>query len=67
LFANQEAYFDIPTSDMSPRQIRASLATLASQILDNNQLEAFKDLLVNKGSPNGGVTVSDDLKYTSKP
>jgi hypothetical protein len=32
----------------------------------NNQVEAFRDLLRNKSTPNGGVSVTDELKYTSK-
>jgi hypothetical protein len=66
LFANQDSYYDIPTSNMTPIQIRASLANLASQVLDSDKLEEFKDLLVLKGHPNGGIAVTDDLKYSGK-
>ncbi|KAH9938097.1 thioredoxin-like protein [Fomitopsis serialis] len=56
LFKQQGEYFDIPTSNLTPVQIRAKLAELVSQT----------DLLALKSTPNGGVDVTDDLKYTIK-
>ncbi|KAF8806257.1 hypothetical protein BYT27DRAFT_7234137 [Phlegmacium glaucopus] len=53
LFKQQEDYFDIPSQDLSPRQIREKLAQLASNVLSSNALAEFKDLLTLKGSPNG--------------
>jgi hypothetical protein len=67
LFTRQEEYFDIPIQDQSPRQVRDRLAQLASEVLSLEALEKFKDLLVLKGTPNGGNAVTDDLKYTSMP
>jgi hypothetical protein len=61
----QEAFYDIPTSTLSPIQIREKLAEVAQELLQSNELAEFKELLKNKSTPNGGVSVTDDLKYTS--
>ncbi|THH14304.1 hypothetical protein EW146_g6011 [Bondarzewia mesenterica] len=66
LFQNQTDYFDVPTSEMTPIQIRDKLAILASQVLTNDEVKTFRDLLKLKGSANGGVAVTDDLKYNIK-
>ena len=65
MFNRQEEYFDIPTQDLTPRQIRENLAKLASEVLPPDAVEKFKDLLAFKTTPNGGNAVTDDLKYTS--
>lgn len=65
LYKNQGEYFDIPTQDLTIRQVREKLADLASQVLPPDTIEKFKDLLALKGSPNGGNAVTDDLKYNS--
>ena len=64
LFKNQEDYFDVPSQDLTPRQVREKLAQLASNILPSNALEEFKALLTPKAG-NGGTGVTDDLKYNS--
>jgi len=67
LFDEQEEFFDIPSSTLTPLQIREKLAVIASSVIqDEGKVEVFKDLLRLKGSLNGGVAVSDDLKYTIK-
>ncbi|KAF7305706.1 Disulfide bond formation protein D [Mycena chlorophos] len=70
LFEHQAEYFDVPTSTLTPIQIRAKLAALAGEVVPagaaGNTAGAFADLLVLKGTPNGGVDVTDDLKYTIK-
>ncbi|KAJ8482155.1 hypothetical protein ONZ45_g15052 [Pleurotus djamor] len=66
LFNAQEDYFDIPSSSLTPLQIREKLATLASQIIPADKVDEFRELLKLKGSPNGGIAVTDDLKYTIK-
>ncbi|KAF8897880.1 hypothetical protein BD779DRAFT_406751 [Infundibulicybe gibba] len=66
LFKHQEAFFDIPTSTQTPLQIRKSLAVLAGQVLPPACVSEFGALLELRGSPNGGVAVTDDLKYTVK-
>ncbi|KAF5333585.1 hypothetical protein D9611_002741 [Ephemerocybe angulata] len=66
LFKNQGEYFDIPTSTLSPLQIRANLAALAATVIPAEAVEKVKDLLALKGTPNGGNAVTDDLKYNIK-
>jgi hypothetical protein len=38
---------------------------VAAQVLPGDKLDEFKELLKNKSTPNGGVAVTDDLKYNS--
>ncbi|KAF6761978.1 hypothetical protein DFP72DRAFT_877647 [Ephemerocybe angulata] len=52
LFKNQGEYFDIPTSTLSPLQIRANLAALAATVIPAEAVEKVKDLLALKGTPN---------------
>ncbi|KAI0773362.1 hypothetical protein BC629DRAFT_1595134 [Irpex lacteus] len=66
LFKAQGDYFDIPTSDLTPKQIRQKLADLAAPFTGNDKKDVFLDLLTLKSSPNGGIAVTDDLKYTIK-
>ncbi|TFL05987.1 hypothetical protein BDV98DRAFT_243003 [Pterulicium gracile] len=74
LFEHQEEYFDIPSSNQTPVQIRDSLAKLANEVLKTSDgasfakkaTEEFRDALQLKGSANGGVAVTEDLKYTVK-
>lgn len=65
LFKRQNEYFDIPTSNLTPVQIRENLAQIAAGIIPVNAVDEFRELLKLKSSPNGGVAVTDDLKYTS--
>ncbi|EJD35965.1 hypothetical protein AURDEDRAFT_154732 [Auricularia subglabra TFB-10046 SS5] len=66
LFEHQDEYFDIPTADLTPTQIRAKLAALAASVIGQDKEAAVLDLLALKGSPNGGNAVTDDLKYLIK-
>ncbi|KAF5393057.1 hypothetical protein D9757_001116 [Collybiopsis confluens] len=66
LFKQQGEYFDIPTSTITPTQVRANLAKLAGDVIGNNLAGDVKELLDLKGSPNGGNAVTDELKYTIK-
>ena len=67
MLQRQEEYYDIPASTLTPLQIREKLASLYSESgVSGDQVEMFKDLLRNKSTPNGGVSVTDELKYTSK-
>ncbi|KAI9447933.1 hypothetical protein H4582DRAFT_2107371 [Lactarius indigo] len=59
LLQRQGEYYDIPTSSLSPIQIREKLASLFAET-------GFKELLKLKSTPNGGVSVTDELKYTIK-
>ena len=53
-------------STLTPTQIREKLATLVAETLGDDKAAPFKDLVTLKSTPNGGVDVTDDLKYTSK-
>ncbi|KAN0096996.1 hypothetical protein V8E55_001442 [Tylopilus felleus] len=67
LFDQQEEFYDIPSSFLTPLQIREKLAGIARDVIkDEDKVGAFKELLKLKGTPNGGVAVTDDLKYTIK-
>ncbi|KAJ7194546.1 hypothetical protein GGX14DRAFT_678631 [Mycena pura] len=66
LFKRQGEYFDIPSSTLTPLQIRDKLAALAAEVIPANATGSFADLLALKSSPNGGNAVTDDLKYTIK-
>ncbi|KAG2099316.1 hypothetical protein BD769DRAFT_1511561 [Suillus cothurnatus] len=66
LFKQQAEFFDGPSSNMTPLQIREKLASIAAEVIAKRQLEMFKDLLKLKPTPNGGIGVTDDLKYTIK-
>lgn len=66
LFERQEEFFDIPASTLTPLQIREKLAALAAEVIPADKVDAFKEALKLKSSPNGGVAVTDDLKYTSE-
>ncbi|EKM59506.1 uncharacterized protein PHACADRAFT_250057 [Phanerochaete carnosa HHB-10118-sp] len=66
LFERQEEYYDIPTSTLTPIQIREKLAALAASVIGENNKASFADVLTLKSSPNGGVAVTDDLKYTGE-
>ncbi|KAG9093794.1 hypothetical protein FRC07_011414 [Ceratobasidium sp. 392] len=63
LFKNQETFFDIPASSLTPTQIREKLAALSPDGVDKQQV---LNLLAHKTTPNGGVDVTDDLKYNIK-
>jgi len=66
LFEKQGDYYDGPTSTLTPLQIRASLIALASQFLSGHKMKELEELLTIKGTPNGGISVTDDLKYNVK-
>jgi protein-disulfide isomerase len=66
LFRQQQEYFDIPASTQTPVQIRAKLVNIAKPLLTEQQLAEVEELLKHKTTPNGGVGVTDDLKYNIK-
>lgn len=67
MLQRQGEYYDIPTSNLSPIQIREKLASLFAETgASGDRVESFKELLKLKSTPNGGVSVTDELKYTSK-
>ncbi|CUA66738.1 hypothetical protein RSOLAG22IIIB_00185 [Rhizoctonia solani] len=63
LFKAQTQFYDIPTSTLTPLQIREKLVSLAPEGIDR---KAVAELLELKSTPNGGVSVTDDLKYNIK-
>ena len=65
LFKKQGEYFDIPSSTMTPLQIREKLVALVEESVGADKAAQVKDLLALKSTPNGGTAVTDDLKYTS--
>jgi len=67
LFKHQEEFYDIPVSNLTPIQIRAKLVALGKEAdLDDTQIAEVAELLKLKSTPNGGVAVTDDLKYNIK-
>lgn len=66
LFTVQEDFYDVPTSTLSPVQIREKLADVAVGVIGADKRAAVLDLLAHKTTPNGGVAVTDDLKYLIK-
>ncbi|KZV86827.1 hypothetical protein EXIGLDRAFT_680576 [Exidia glandulosa HHB12029] len=66
LFEHQEDYFDIPISSLTPVQVREKLVKLAESVIGADKAAAVRDLLTHKTSPNGGVAVTEDLKYLIK-
>jgi len=48
---------------MTPLEIRASLVALGSEFIPSSKVKQLEDLLTIKGTPNGGIGVTDDLKY----
>jgi hypothetical protein len=66
LFANRPSFTDVPTSTLTPVQLREKLADfgLESGTLTEEEVKAVKALLALK--PNGGIGVTDDLKYCCK-
>ena len=66
LFKHQTDYYDIPSSHLTPLQIRDRLADLAAQVAPSSAVSKFKELLLDSTTPNGGTGVTEDLKYTGK-
>lgn len=63
---HQEDYFDRAVADQTPTQIRENLVKLAGKAgVESSKLPAIKDKLTYKTSPNGGVDVTNDVKWFS--
>ena len=65
LMQRQEEFFDRAVADLTPTQIRAKLVALAGEVpsIDKSKLPTIQDLLTYKSSPNGGIAVTDDVKW----
>ena len=66
LMNGQEDFYDIPAASRTPTQTRAKLIELALPIIGEDKKGALTDLLTHKTTPNGGLAVTDELKYTSR-
>ncbi|KIM25874.1 hypothetical protein M408DRAFT_25771 [Serendipita vermifera MAFF 305830] len=68
LFKAQESVYDIPTQSVPPAVTREKLAQLGKEsgTLTDSEVQAVKDLLQLKSTPNGGNGVTDDLKSRIK-
>ncbi|TDL29379.1 hypothetical protein BD410DRAFT_779779 [Rickenella mellea] len=66
LFKRQTEFYDIPASNLTPVQIREKLADIAEPLIGADKVADVKELLKLKSTPNGGVAVTDELKYTIK-
>ncbi|KAF8592764.1 hypothetical protein K439DRAFT_1400808 [Ramaria rubella] len=66
LMEKQTEFYDEPTSTLTPLQIREKLVELASHHIAKSDVEPLKELLKIKGTPNGGVATTEDLKYNIK-
>ena len=51
---------------MNPLQIREKLVELASHHISKSNVGKLTELLKLKSTPNGGIAVTDDLKYNSQ-
>lgn len=66
LMEHQTDYFDRAVADQTPTQIRENLIKLAEKAgVESSKLVAIKDKLTYKTSPNGGVDVTNDVKWFS--
>jgi hypothetical protein len=66
LFNDQNAYFDGPVSTQTPLQVRENLAKLAAGVIGESKVEQFRADLQLGSTPNSGIPVTNDLKYTIK-
>ncbi|CAG8475189.1 1969_t:CDS:2 [Acaulospora colombiana] len=68
LFNAQDDFFDEPTLNMTPTQIREKLVELgkSSGALSADQVAAVEELLKPKGGGNSGIGATDDLKVCIK-
>lgn len=63
----QEEFYDRATADLTPVQVREKLVKLAGEVpsIEQDKLPAILDLVTYKSTPNGGVDVTDDVKWHS--
>lgn len=61
----QEDFFDRSTADLTPTQIRQKLVELAGEVpsIGKEKMPKILDLVTLKTSNNGGVDVTDDIKW----
>jgi len=68
LMQHQEEFYDRRVADSTPTEIRRKLIALAGEVpsIDQSKLLTIQELLTYKGSPNGGIAVTDDVKWFVK-
>lgn len=68
LFNAQKDFYDIPASESTPTQIREKLAELGKTagVLSDEEVDGVKELLKLSSTPNGGTSVTGDLKLCSE-
>ncbi|KAF9509612.1 hypothetical protein BS47DRAFT_1377581 [Hydnum rufescens UP504] len=68
LLKRQTEFFDRAVADLTPTEIRKKLVALAGEVpsIDKSKLPTILDHLTYKTTPNGGVDVTDDLKWNVK-
>ncbi|KAG9015557.1 hypothetical protein FRB94_000162 [Tulasnella sp. JGI-2019a] len=66
LYKVSEQFYDIPSSNSTPVQLREKILDVGIPILGEEKVAKAKDLLVLRSTPNGGNAVTDDLKYFIK-
>ncbi|KAG8911028.1 hypothetical protein FRC01_005973, partial [Tulasnella sp. 417] len=66
LYPVNETFYDIPASTLTPVQIREKLVGVAEPVIGTEKAAAANELLKHKSTPNGGVSVTEELKYSIK-
>ncbi|KAG8906503.1 hypothetical protein FRC01_007995, partial [Tulasnella sp. 417] len=66
LYPVNETFYDIPASTLTPVQIREKLVAIAETAIGTEKVAAANELLKHKSTPNGGVSVTEELKYSIK-
>nr|GAT52284.1 predicted protein [Mycena chlorophos] len=66
LFAQHHEFTNMPCAELTPTQIRAKIAVLASQVLPTENVAAFSALLEPKADLRGSNEVTEEVKYTLK-
>ncbi|KAL5508184.1 hypothetical protein ACEPAH_5803 [Sanghuangporus vaninii] len=66
LFKNQTEFFDKAIANLTVTQIREKLVALAAPIVGDDKKAELTNFLTYKSTPNGGIAVTDELKYNIK-
>jgi len=66
LYAVNEEYYDRPASNFTAVQLREKLVEVGLPLIGAEKVATAKDLLLLKGTPNGGTAVTEELKYCIK-
>ncbi|KAG8888149.1 hypothetical protein FRB98_008258 [Tulasnella sp. 332] len=66
LYKVNEDFYDIPASTLTSLQIHEKALEVGTPILGREKVAEAKELLLLKGTPNGGNAVTNELKYFIK-